>query len=194
MLVCRIFALAAGMLVAGCAANVPQQVENQRPLPQPREDGTYAVKMPDLGRGVARERKLATGPSEPVRCTFSPHFAFRSAEPLPQDRIALEDVADCLNQDEARDRAIEVIGHADVRGNAATNDALALQRARRVREILTEHGVAWDRIRVKSVGERASLGFLPSYSHGFDRRVDVTLASDRIAPSDTDRYEVSQWR
>jgi len=194
MLSRRFLALCLAMFAAGCASSAPTQSKNMAPLPNPGSDGVYEVAMPDLGRSPAREQKLAMGPSEPVQCRFSPHFAFGDDEPLPQDRVELARVAECLNQEGARERPIAIVGRADARGSDANNLKLGRARAERVRDLLAEHGVERERMHVSSVGKRASLGFLPAYSHGFDRRVDVSLIYDGHAPSDVDRFEVARWR
>lgn len=196
MLSLRSFALAfvGGLFAVGCTAAAPKQVENAAALPPPAADGQYRVQFPDTGHHVSRSRRLATGPAEPVQCRFSPHFAFGSTEPLPQDIIELRAFADCLKSDAASDKPIEIIGHADVRGSTSRNMRLALARAERVRDILVEQGVERERMHVRSVGESAALGFLSAYSYGFDRRVDVALMYDQREPSDTNRYDVTAWR
>ena len=194
MLIRRFLPLVCSLFVAGCAASAPKQVERAASLPTPNADGTYEVRFPDTGHHVQRTRRLAMGPDEPAQCRFSPHFAFGSAEPLPQDVMDLEALALCLQSEEARDRPVEIVGHADVRGSSSNNMQLAQARAERVRDILVAHGVDASRMRVGSVGEHAALGFLTPYSHGFDRRVDIMLVYDVREPSDTDRYDVAAWR
>jgi peptidoglycan-associated lipoprotein len=108
--------------------------------------------------------------------------------------LDLETLADCLQSEGARERPIEIIGHADVRGSSARNLKLARARAERVRAILVTHGVDAERMQVRSVGDHAALGFLSSYSHGFDRRVDIALVYEGREPSDTNRYDVAAWR
>lgn len=188
------FALVCGLFVAGCAASAPKQVENTASLPAPAADGTYEVQFPNTGHYVRRNHRLVIGPSEPVQCRFSPHFALGSAEPSQQDLLDLKTLADCLQGKLARELPIEIVGHADVRGSSAKNLKLGLTRAERVRNILVAHGVDAGRMQVRSVGEHASLGFLSPYSHGFDRRVDIALVYDVREPSDTNRYDVAAWR
>ena len=194
MLTSRFLPLFCALFVAGCAASAPKQVEHAASLPAPAADGTYEVHFPDTGHHVSRNHRLAAGPAEPVKCKFSPHFAFGSTEPLPQDMSDIENLAHCLQGDLARELPIEIVGHADVRGSSNRNLKLGQARAERVRDILVAHGVDAARIHVRSVGERAALGFLSPYSHGFDRRVDVALVYDVREPSDTNRYDVAAWR
>jgi outer membrane protein OmpA-like peptidoglycan-associated protein len=52
---------------------------------------------------------------------------------------------------------IAVIGHTDRLGTDQTNDALSLQRAQRVKEMLIQRGVPAERISVAGRGEREPL-------------------------------------
>lgn len=194
MLARESFALVCGLFVAGCATSAPKQVEHAAALPSPNSDGTYVVQFPDTGHYVGRNHKLAIGPSEPLQCKFSPHFAWGSAEPLPQDMDDLDNLADCLKTETAMERPIEIVGHADARGSSARNFKLALSRAERVRDLLVARGVDAGRMQIRSVGERAALGFMTPYSHGFDRRVDIALVYEAREPSDTNRYDVAAWK
>lgn len=188
------FALVCGLFVAGCATSSPKQVESAANMPSAAADGTFNPKLPEAGHYAGRNHKLAIGSSEPVQCRFSPHFALGSSEPLPQDMADLEALADCLNSDAAKERSIEIVGHADINGSSARNMKLSLARAERIRDILEAHGVDPARMQVRSVGERAALGYLSRYSNGFDRRVDVTLVYDVREPAETNRYDVAVWR
>jgi outer membrane protein OmpA-like peptidoglycan-associated protein len=188
------FALLFGLVVAGCGSSSPKQVESAATMPRLGADGYFKPDLPNAGHYKGRNHNLAMGSSEPVQCRFSSHFALGSSEPMPQDMADLEELAGCLNSDAAKDRSIEVVGHADVNGSSMRNMKLSLARAERIRDILEAHGVDRARMQVRSVGERAALGYLSGYSNGFDRRVDVTLVYDVREPADTNRYDVAVWR
>lgn len=194
MLARQSFALACGLLVAGCAGAASKQVETAAALPPPAKDGTYEAQAPDSGHYVFRDNQLAAGPEEAVKCRVSPHFAFGSSEPLPQDVIQLENFASCVNSEAAQDKTIEIVGHSDSRGSSERNLMLAMARAEKVRDILVKKGVKQERMLVRSVGEQGTLGFLSMYSHGFDRRVDVALMYEPHEPADTNRYDVTAWK
>jgi outer membrane protein OmpA-like peptidoglycan-associated protein len=71
---------------------------------------------------------------------------------------------------------ITVIGHTDRLGSDQVNDALSLQRAQRVREMLIQRGVAADRISVAGRGEREPL--VPTadeVAEPRNRRVEVSV-------------------
>lgn len=188
------FALVCGMFIAGCGTSSPKQVESAATMPRSGADGAFKPDLPSAGHYNGRNHNLATGSSEPVQCRFSPHFALGSSEPMPQDMADLEELAHCMNSASAKDRSIEVVGHSDVNGSSVRNMRLSLARAERIRDILEAHGVDRSRMQVRSVGERAALGYLSGYSNGFDRRVDVTLVYDVREPSDTNRYDVAVWQ
>lgn len=188
------FALICGLFVAGCASSSPKQVESAATMPPAAGDGTFNPDLPKAGHYKGRNHDLAVGSSEPVQCRFSPHFALGSSEPMPQDKAELKALAACLNSEGAKERSIEVIGHADINGSSIRNMKLSLARAERIRDILEAHGVDPARMQVRSVGERAALGYLSGYSNGFDRRVDVALVYDVREPVETNRYDVAVWQ
>ena len=199
MLTRNTFAFVFSFVIAGCAGTAvePRQVDTTAAhLPPTAADGTYTVVFPSTGNHVGRSHRLAVGPAEPVQCRFSPHFEFGSSEPLPQDMLELRSFAECLNGDVARDKPVEIVGHADPRGPSDRNLRLALARAERVRDILIHYGVQQDRMHVRSVGEQGAVGFLSAYSYGFDRRVDVALLYEPLEPNVMNQYQygVPGWR
>jgi peptidoglycan-associated lipoprotein len=110
------------------------------------------------------------------------HFAFDSAEPLPQDHLRIKDVVDCLNHPKVKDQDVLLVGRADARGTSKYNLALGQRRAERIKQILVDAGVEADRIRTISTGAYGALGDEREYSHGYDRRVDVALLGTVHAP------------
>lgn len=71
---------------------------------------------------------------------------------------------------------ITVIGHTDRVGTDQVNDALSLQRAQRVKDLLTQRGIAAERISVGGRGEREPL--VPTadeVSEPRNRRVEVSV-------------------
>jgi outer membrane protein OmpA-like peptidoglycan-associated protein len=71
---------------------------------------------------------------------------------------------------------IAVIGHTDRLGSDQVNDALSLQRAQRVKDILIQRGVVAERISVAGRGERELL--VPTadeIAEPRNRRVEITV-------------------
>jgi outer membrane protein OmpA-like peptidoglycan-associated protein len=152
-------------------------------LPDPGADGTYAVDWPDLGRDEDRYITIETGADTFETCRrISPKFPFDSARTRAQDRVQLRALATCLNHPEMADRTLLLVGRTDAEGGDAYNKDLGMKRAERIKELLVESGVAPARISVKSAGEMGAVGDKPEYSHGFDRRVDVTIIGGSHAP------------
>jgi peptidoglycan-associated lipoprotein len=171
-------------LVAGCAAPPPpKQVSPEARLPDPGPDNAYRVEWPDMGRGEDRYIGLTIGADLADICHLPKmHFEFDSAEPLPQDKFQLAALADCLRSPRLEGARITVIGRADARGAPAYNDALALRRAVRIKELLVSQGVPATRIATESTGEHEAVGNQPMYSYGYDRRVDIVLVGAAHAP------------
>jgi outer membrane protein OmpA-like peptidoglycan-associated protein len=113
-------------------------------------------------------QKPADGPAKPYQAPEERYvfFASSKADAVPDGYFAIGYVAAQLDQ--ATNMHVLVVGHADSKGKAADNVDLAFKRARVVRKILMDHGVAANRILVaapKSGNEEVS----PALS----RRVDM---------------------
>jgi outer membrane protein OmpA-like peptidoglycan-associated protein len=91
--------------------------------------------------------------------TLSGELLFRSdkAELLPGAEEKLDQVARALTQQD-RNARIVVEGHTDSRGSDVYNLDLSTQRAQTVRDYLSAHGVAADRIEAKGLGEAQPIG------------------------------------
>lgn len=171
-------------LMAGCATP-PQPIQAAREprLPDPGADKEYKVQFPDPGRGVARYIGIDIGADIAKQCGLvQTHFEFDSAEPVPQDKIVLKGLAECLNQPQLSDITLSLIGRADGRGTVAYNQALGLRRANAVKTLLVEAGMAADRIQTSSRGDRGAIGNDMAVSFGYDRRVDAVEVGVVHAP------------
>jgi OmpA-OmpF porin, OOP family len=176
-------ALAAVLVPACSAPPPPKPATAEVSLPDPGPDGTYMVRWPDLGRGKARTIGLTLGSDKADVCLVPMlHFDFDSSEPLPQDRVKLGALAECLESPPLEGARISVIGRADPRGTPAYNQDLALRRALRVKALLLDEGFPAERITARSTGETEAVGAQPMYSYGFDRRVDIEVEGVAHAP------------
>lgn len=177
--------LAASTLASGCSPP-PEPAQSARGprLPPPGPDQEYDVAFPKGPPPAWRYIRLALGDDLSRDCgLIRAHFELDSAEPLPQDQIALGDVADCLNRPDMRDRDVEVVGRADSRGDAAYNLDLGRRRAESVKSTLVAGGIDEERIHTSSAGERRALGDEGgAYSYGYDRRADVTIRATPHRP------------
>ena len=103
------------------------------------------------------------------------HFAFESANVLPDSASALDALARCFVTGPLRGKSLKLIGHADPRGETEYNLALGHQRAYSVVDILAQRGVELGRMITSSKGEFEASGADES-GWARDRKVDVLLA------------------
>jgi outer membrane protein OmpA-like peptidoglycan-associated protein len=171
-------------LMTGCATPPgPVQAAREPRLPDPGADKEYKVQFPDPGRGVARYIGIDIGADIAQQCGLvQTHFEFDSAEPVPQDKIVLKGLAECLNQPKLSDITLSLVGRADGRGAAAYNNALGLRRANSVKKLLVDAGMAADRIQPSSRGDTGAIGNDMAVSFGYDRRVDAVEVGVVHAP------------
>ena len=103
---------------------------------------------------------------------FLIHFAYDSAEILPESRPYIDSVGAMLRLPEAQGRKLKIVGHTDARGSEQYNQALSERRAAAVRSYLkAEFGVAADQLDIMGEGETAPVaGFDPNAAE--NRRVE----------------------
>ena len=78
--------------------------------------------------------------------TPEPRFYPGTAELLPGEQLAVEELGRCMQAPQFATLRLEVVGGADRSAPDAAGRALAFQRAARVEEILVDAGVAPQRI------------------------------------------------
>lgn len=184
--------LAAGLAIAiaavGCASVEPGRSARGPAMPDPGQDQEYQVNFPDQGRGSARYIGIAIDEDLSKSCgLMRTYFAFDSAKLTPEDQATLRNVAECLNQPELSGSQLSIVGRADARGNTGYNADLGLRRADSVKKLLIGAGVAEGRIGIATGGASGAVGMekpdeLFTYSHGYDRRVDVVLVGVSRTP------------
>jgi OOP family OmpA-OmpF porin len=176
--------LVLGTLLAACSTPMtPVQSAAGPKLPDPGADKQYQVEFPDPGRGMARYIGITIGDDIAKQCGLvQTHFEFDSAEPVPQDKVVLKGLAECLNQPQFSDVTLALVGRADGRGTVAYNNALGLKRAGRVKTLLMDAGMSADRIKTSSRGDRGAIGDDMAVSFGYDRRVDAVEVGVVHAP------------
>jgi outer membrane protein OmpA-like peptidoglycan-associated protein len=143
-----------------------------------REEGINRTMFVGFSEQVAK----ACGPS----AEGAPRFAFDSAKLSSQHHRELRALADCLTSGPLKGRNVHIVGNTDPRGDFDENAALGELRAETVRDFLTTHGVARERILVTSRGEMGAVGRAET-SWSKDRRVDILLAGE--APADDAGWE-----
>jgi OmpA-OmpF porin, OOP family len=88
---------------------------------------------------------------EVVRILQQVHFAFGTANILPDSNPVLQEVADYLKSNKAIKR-MSIEGHTDNKGSADLNKSLSQQRANAVMNWLTSHGVEANRLEAHGYG------------------------------------------
>ena len=190
-------ALAVAALAAGCA-NVPtdtivllpqadgttgavavkqgkQEVVLDSPYESARSGGDGA---PKKGResedAVKKDFGAALAAKPPAPVSFTVYFLLASDEFTEESKTTVS----ALLTEMARRPSpeITVIGHTDRLGTDQINDALSLQRAQRVKEMLVERGIAAAGISVAGRGERELL--VPTadeVAEPRNRRVEISV-------------------
>lgn len=141
----------------------PAGPDGQYEQPLAHESEEYPVRRIDLDVGA---------PFDDCGLT-EVHFFYDARSARPQAHPKLEELAECLNSPPQREVDVLLVGRADPRGPAAYNEALGAERAEYVKERLIDYGVAPERLKARSVGERGAKGGKEAFSYGYDRRVDV---------------------
>ena len=172
------------LVATACSAPLaPTQAAQGPKLPAAGPDGEYKVNFPDLGRGAARYIRLTLREDLSRECGLvNTHFEFDSSEPLPQEKLELKRLSECLEDPSRKGLGLLLVGRTDRRGNPGYNQELGLRRAERVKQILVDSGIYPSRIAIDSGGEGAAVGDDTLYSYGYDRRVDVLVYGVVHAP------------
>ena len=111
------------------------------------------------------------------------HFDNTSAVILPDSGQLLEEIADVLIQN-PRIKLVEIQGHTDSNGSAASNRLLSEQRASAVRDRLIASGVGASRLQAKGYGaERPLVPNITAGNRARNRRVVLQIVEqDKAAP------------
>ncbi len=171
------------LALAACASETGAVQTTSATLPPPNAQGEYTVPWPTFGHGEARFITIQLGPDTYAYCrNVSPKFPFDQSVTYVQYRDQLQALASCLKHPAMEGRHVVLVGRADSRGPDDYNIKLGARRADAIRKILIESGVPADRIETVSYGARGARGMLPSYSDGYDRRVDVVVTGGTHQP------------
>jgi len=138
------------------------------PPPQPTPENPKPDDNPSKSNIViSDEIKKACGISD-----AEAHFAYDSANVRDQDKLVLKKLADCFSTGPLKGRQMNLVGHADPRGDEEYNRVLGQRRADNVKNAISSLGLAASRIATTSRGEDEARG-TSEQSWSEDRRVDV---------------------
>ncbi len=119
--------------------------------------------------------------------TSKAYFEYDSANVKGSDMTGLDGVATCVKTGALKGKTLEVVGHADARGDAEYNKQLGHSRAQSVVDYLAGQGVDKTKLAIVSKGEE-NADAKPSDTNGMahDRRVDIRVKK-LAAPGDEPR-------
>ena len=164
-----------GSVALACASDPPPAPEAPPPAPiaeeappaPPARAAEEAVTKSNIQ--ISDEIKRACGISD-----AEAHFAFDSASVRDQDRVVLKKLADCFSTGPLKGRRMNLVGHADPRGDDEYNRVLGQKRADNVGSVIAKLGLSNSKIATTSRGEDEARG-VDEQSWQEDRRVDVVL-------------------
>lgn len=171
-----IYLALASMLAAGCSKEKPvaspktRSAKSAAKKTRPDDRGTPNVSVSDDDLVAQCKLKFEN-------LTKTPKFDLDRAELLPEDRIVLDQIAECVTDGPLSGRAIELTGRADPRGTDEYNMALGVRRAESVGAYLQRLGVPASKLLKTSRGDIDASG-TDEDGWSIDRRVDIRLAED----------------
>lgn len=102
------------------------------------------------------------------------YFAFNSASPRKEDKEIFAKLAKCFTDGPLKGRQMQLVGHADPRGEDEYNMLLGEKRAGGVKGAIVGEGMNAEKVSTVSRGEMDASG-TDEASWAKDRRVDVNL-------------------
>lgn len=130
------------------------------------------------GQGLNSEGSLLGADGKPLTteellAIHTYHFAYDSADILPQDKTAVIAQANYLSSNPSKH--ILLAGNTDSRGSREYNIALGWRRAQSVEDLMLLNGVNKSQIQLVSYGEEKPVAFGDSdEAYQQNRRVDLT--------------------
>lgn len=119
--------------------------------------------------------RLAIEPRLAAMCNLTePNFDFDSSALSSSARGTLDSLAECLLGGAAKGQLLQLVGHADPRGDEKYNLGLGQRRATEVASYLRDKGVSDQHMETSSRGELDATG-INEATWGPDRRVDIAL-------------------
>ena len=106
-------------------------------------------------------------------------FEFDKSNLSACDLTTINDVAGCLSSGPLKGKKLEIVGHADTRGNDEYNTKLGQTRAEAVQDYLVKMGAPKENLSTSSKGEAESKGTEP-LGWAFDRRVELHLVKEPV--------------
>lgn len=151
-------------------------------VPAPAIDSSQH-NLPQFDTPAVVSKTTAAAPDRSIAINTKVQFDLKSAVIREESKAGLDQLIKTLQLPEMAGKRFSVEGHTDRSGNAAANRVLSQQRADAVRNYLSSHGIAADRLQSTGYGDSMLLtGVAPS--DPANRRVVVVLqdqAATRLA-------------
>lgn len=157
-------------LIAACASDKPAPSTASNPPPASTQKRAVDSDEHTATIAVAEDIRKACG-----LAYTEARFSYNSAKLRGSDTTQLQKLADCFTSGPLRGRKMNLVGHADPRGEAEYNMALGGRRADSVEQSLKAHGLPESQVATTSRGALDATG-KDEQGWAWDRRVDVTLA------------------
>jgi peptidoglycan-associated lipoprotein len=152
---------------AAPSGNTEAPIATPAPAPSPKPDDDPAKSQIN----ISDEIRKACGISD-----AEAYFDFDSANVQPAARATLGKLAKCFTDGPLKGRKMNLVGHADPRGEEEYNIVLGGRRADNVKHTLGGLGLPDGQATTTSRGEMDATG-TDEASWAKDRRVDIVLAS-----------------
>lgn len=162
-------------LIAACSATPAQPPRTAQAAPVTRAPAP----MPTLATQKSPERSLVQISAEIRKaCGVSDdeaYFHFDSSRITDDEHSVLKRVAVCFESGPLKGRSMQLVGHADPRGDSEYNMVLGGSRADAVKNFLHRQGLDDTKMATTSRGELDASG-TDEATWAKDRRVDLMLA------------------
>jgi peptidoglycan-associated lipoprotein len=149
------------------AAATPESTTSERPMKMAKSDDKGTNGLIAISDDVRRACGISDNEA---------FFAFDSAYVRPNDRQTIDKLAQCFSSGPLKGRQMQLVGHADPRGEDSYNLALGGSRADNVKRLIVNEGLPSSKVVTSSRGEMDATGIDES-SWARDRRVDILAGS-----------------
>ena len=161
----------AGVLALGCGSDPKPEPETPdtgggavTTTPGPKSNGSGDVAPVGIEDRIAKMCDLPEA-----------RFDFDSASVSDSARSVLDKLAECFLTGKGKGMNMNIVGHADERGETEYNFALGQRRAGSIASYLAKKGLKDDRVATSSRGELEATG-TDSSGWARDRKVEILLA------------------
>jgi peptidoglycan-associated lipoprotein len=164
-------------LAAGCSKKPPVTTDKVDEVATPKKPEAAKEAASDSTKDDDANRATATVDDKIAKMCDLPEarFDFNSSSIGGDARRVIDVIARCFLEGPGKGKNLNVVGHADPRGEEEYNFALGQRRAGSVATLLRKAGLGEDRVSTTSRGELDATG-TDDAGWARDRRVEIQLA------------------